>query len=490
MKLSLIQNANLTANLRVTLKRSVILLALFAAGCMKPTGQQTLIDPAADQSYKPDAAYSPEAMNTNWRTRIENEIPDETDGNSADNSAAERQGKPDGQAKANNVHVSQASGRSSVQVNAPSVSVKIVTAHASATTTEPSQATGDLTSPQAAPVAHPEVKTNLANRPEPTAPAKSSVAIAQPVFKLAPRPGAAKPAATKGVKPAVQAPLVDVKVNPSAVPKGASAQAKPRDVTPSSQPPLMTRPTISVPAATGKDIAETGSMTPTIYFLAVIDEDKESCDDKLSLHLTDGSVRMKVCRRTLSFCAEQGSCLIKKSGRWTTFNVVRKVNGIDQFTEIKNGCVYGYGVKNICLDPFYSVAADLNIYDPGDVIYIPKLRGMALPNGQKHDGYVIVRDRGRSVIGKGRFDFFSGGVNWRTSSNPFVQLKLNDKNTDVEYHRVAGELAQTVKAKRGYPHLPLRGLVMTSLMDSNTKGVPTSPIAQPGYDSSPDSAIF
>lgn len=472
MKLALIQKANLTK----ALKRSVILLALFAAGCMKPTGQQTLIDPAADQSYKPDAAYSPESMNTDWRTRIENEIPDETDGDAA----AERQGTP--------------SGKSTAKIEVlPEANIEPKTTDSVVT---PSPV--DLTRPQPVnpskvsssnPVVKSATKTQVASLPDVSASALTVPAKAS-VFRLAPRPGAVKASASKTGQPVAQAPLVDVKVNPSAVPKGAAAQAKPRDVSPSSKPPLMTRPTLSVPPATGKDIAETGSMTPTIYFLAVIDEDKESCDDKLSLHLTDGSVRMKVCRRTLSFCAEQGSCLIKKSGRWTTFNVVRKVNGIDQFTEIKNGCVYGYGVKNICLDPFYSVAADLNIYDPGDVIYIPKLRGMALPNGQKHDGYVIVRDRGRSVIGKGRFDFFSGGVNWRTSSNPFVQLKLNDKNTDVEYHRVAGQLAETVKAKRGYPHLPQRGLVMTSLMDSNTKGVPTSPIAQPGYDSSPDSAIF
>lgn len=236
----------------------------------------------------------------------------------------------------------------------------------------------------------------------------------------------------------------------------------------------------SVRVADNRDIAETGTITPTIYFLAVVDEDKESCADKVGMYLTNGSVAMTVCRRTASFCSEQGSCLIKKGGKWQTFNIVRRVNGIDRYVLISDGCTYGYGVRNICLDPFYSVAADLSVYDPGDVIFIPKLRGLKLPNGQRHDGYVIVRDQGRGIKGRGRFDFFSGAMNWGDGTNPFVKVRLNDKNTDMTYHKVAGDLAARVKAKRGYPKLPSRGAVHSALNQGNTRGVPTSPLAQPG----------
>lgn len=271
-------------------------------------------------------------------------------------------------------------------------------------------------------------------------------------------------------KPAGTAPAAAAIPRPASPPAKKVESPSPQSGTPQSQGDT----SYSVAKPTNKDIVENGIITPTIYFLAVLNEDKESCADKVGLYLTSGKVRMQVCRRTMSFCSEQGSCLIKKDGKWSTFNVIRRVHGVDQFQEITDSCVYGYGVRNICLDPFYTVAADLKIYKPGDVIFLPKLRGEVLPNGQRHDGYLIVRDQGRGVIGKGRFDFFSGGMSWTKTTNPFVRLKLGSTDTDLEYHRVVGEMADQVRAKRGYPILPKRGIVPVQMTEANTAGTPTS----------------
>ena len=60
----------------------------------------------------------------------------------------------------------------------------------------------------------------------------------------------------------------------------------------------------------------------------------------------------------------------------------------------------------MCLDPYYSVAADLDIYKLGTVVYVPSFVGVLLPSGVNHDGYFVVRDSGSSIKGYGRFDFF------------------------------------------------------------------------------------
>lgn len=242
-------------------------------------------------------------------------------------------------------------------------------------------------------------------------------------------------------------------------------------------------PVHSLRIPNGRDIETGGIITPTIYFVPVIDEDAASCDDKVGMHLMDGSVRMRLCRRSASFCSEQGSCLIKKNGKWVTLNIIKRVAGIDRYKEINDGCVYGYGVRNICLDPYYSVAADLSVYSPGDVVFIPKIRGTLLPNGQRHDGYFIVRDQGRGVKGQGRFDFFTGGESWSNSANPFVKAQLNDKETDMSFQKITGELAAHIKAQRAFPKLPVRaGTAQVAQYSGNTQGTPTSPLAEPGSD--------
>lgn len=237
----------------------------------------------------------------------------------------------------------------------------------------------------------------------------------------------------------------------------------------------VSEPSLSEPGS--GSIVESGRLKATLYFMAMIDEDQARCaaSERRPLYVDGLRERMRVCARTLSFCAGQGTCMLKKSGAWSTFNMLEKKNGVPVFMEIKSGCVYGYGIHSSCLDPFYSVAADPKYYNPGDVIYIPALRGVRLPNGRTHNGYLVVRDKGSLVLGKGRFDIYTGVMNWKQEDNPFVKLGLNDKSTRLVYHRVTGPVAEAALAKRSYPSLPGRSeLVEGERGRVNVAGVPTS----------------
>ncbi|WP_413289065.1 3D domain-containing protein [Bdellovibrio sp. HCB337] len=204
-----------------------------------------------------------------------------------------------------------------------------------------------------------------------------------------------------------------------------------------------------------QDIVSVGTIKPTVYYFPIINEDQTSCSSKVSLIGKSGENLASICQSTLAACSLQGSCAIVQRNKTRSFNIAGRAHGRDRFFEMTNSpCKYGFGVKNSCLDPFYSIAADLSIYKAGDVIYVPSAAGLRLPNGGKHNGYFIVRDTGRSIVGKGRFDFFSGYYSWRDPKNPFKSLGLGDKRTKLTFYKVSGETAQTVLEGRDFPKLP------------------------------------
>lgn len=201
-------------------------------------------------------------------------------------------------------------------------------------------------------------------------------------------------------------------------------------------------------------IGDPGQLRPTVYYNEYIDEDQNLCadDEKRNLHGAKGVVLLKVCPKTLRSCGQQGSCTIKSGEKIFRLNILNQVFGQDRFFIIpENDCIYGYGVNSLCLDPYFSIAADLRIYKPGDVIFVPDLVGLKLPTGIEHNGFFVIRDEGRGIVGPGRFDFFSGNQGWLDPQNPFVQRHLEDENTRMKYYQIKGELAQIVREKRGFP---------------------------------------
>jgi len=207
-------------------------------------------------------------------------------------------------------------------------------------------------------------------------------------------------------------------------------------------------------------------LTPTIYYIPkYTNADHVNCPEREKMDLidSDGNIIVSSCRRVYKSCQMQGSCQVEvPDGTHIILNVDR-VNeaGIRTFNHANHPkCLYGRGAasdrktayKQMCMDPYYSVAADLSIYHLGDVIFIPMLQGLVLPNGEIHNGFVIVRDTGGLIKGYGRFDFFTGFAGlWR--SNPFYKLGLGGDNIFPEYYLISGPEAQRVRLSRGFPYL-------------------------------------
>lgn len=94
------------------------------------------------------------------------------------------------------------------------------------------------------------------------------------------------------------------------------------------------------------------------------------------------------------------------------------------------GCTGGRGLTSAigaggCLEPLFSVAADLKQYRIGDIIcsddIAKKLANFALPlTSKRHPGCFVVQDTGGAFkgAGEGRFDFFTGTLA-ESKFNPF-----------------------------------------------------------------------
>ena len=221
------------------------------------------------------------------------------------------------------------------------------------------------------------------------------------------------------------------------------------------------------PAQNLSEEEKTYKATTTIYYVPSfnrIDADNCSVSQKVNLLNKAGHTITKVCKKIFDACAMQGTCRVATHyGKNELLNVDGVKGGVRRFRIISDDqCKYGFGAssdgaqkfKKVCLEPFYTVAADLSLYNLGDVIYFPDLKGVVLPNGEVHDGYVIVRDVGGNIKGRGRFDVFTGGYGLDESKNPFARLNLHDKDTHPKYMLVDGVDAERVLQRHLFPLIP------------------------------------
>ncbi len=198
-------------------------------------------------------------------------------------------------------------------------------------------------------------------------------------------------------------------------------------------------------------------ITPTIYYKPVIYKEKDVCagNDLKDLIDENDKILISLCKKNYDNCLLQGSCYVVEGQRTRNFNFTRKKDGISRFAEKKEArCPYGYGVQALCLDPFYSVAADLSIHKVGDVIFVPRLVGVRLPDGKAHNGYLVVRDQGGAILGEGRFDFFTGFFGPFDKGNVFAEIGLGDKKHRFGYQKVSEDIAKIVREYRAYPNIP------------------------------------
>ncbi|WP_374034012.1 3D domain-containing protein [Bdellovibrio bacteriovorus] len=275
----------------------------------------------------------------------------------------------------------------------------------------------------------------------------------EPVKEEAPKTQTPKPQAPKA-----ETPKTEPKVTPKPESKPEVRPGKPtlpNEEVEDPAPDAEEEP--EIPEIAKSEMVGPGVLKPTVYYYVVINEDTNNCaaNTKKPLYGEGGKILLKVCPKTAAACSLQGTCGVVQRGVTHTYNIIGHFEGQDRFFEIPDdGCRFGYGVRSACLDPFYTLAADLTIYKPGEVIYIPAVVGLELPDGSKHSGYFVIRDRGRGIKGLGRFDFFTGHYSWLNKENPFKKLGLGDVKTNIPYFRIKGEAAKKVQAYRSYPNLP------------------------------------
>lgn len=212
-------------------------------------------------------------------------------------------------------------------------------------------------------------------------------------------------------------------------------------------------------------------LVSSIYYIQPIDIDQE-CSIKKTIFSTSGEPLFKVCKQNYNSCVIEGTCALVDDADSEPEQASESVGQVSDDIELlnyvksdKNGtplfeavdtsrCPYGMGVSNICLDPYYTVAADLNFYKAGDVIFIPQLKGLSLLNGEKHAGFMIVRDRGGAIKGSTRFDFYTGFNHYTKDPNPFTDIGLSQSKNTFEFRRATPEESLAFKKMRNYPNVP------------------------------------
>lgn len=199
-------------------------------------------------------------------------------------------------------------------------------------------------------------------------------------------------------------------------------------------------------------------LTPTIYYKPVLSAYPAQCvgSEMVELKDVEDKVLTVLCPKDHANCLMQGACYVADEwGRLKSFTYVRR--GADQLprwgeVDIKR-CPYGYGPRRVCLDPHYSVAADLDFHKLGDVIFVPRLMGVKMPDGSTHHGYLVVRDRGGAIKGPHRFDFFTGFVEPYVPENVFTKLGFSKINNSFVYRKATAEEAELVRRYTAYPGL-------------------------------------
>ena len=171
-----------------------------------------------------------------------------------------------------------------------------------------------------------------------------------------------------------------------------------------------------------QDLIQVKDIVPTSYW--IVDERGYECKGEYNGKRYTGNERVKildskgkvidtVCGKFYAELMMEGTGIVRTKGSTIRINENGIVDGKRRFKEVSE-CRYGVGVEDRCLLPWYTIAADLspetkNHWNEGDIIYVPEMRGVRLPNGSRHKGFFIVRDTGEAFYGRtDRLDFFVG----------------------------------------------------------------------------------
>ena len=179
-------------------------------------------------------------------------------------------------------------------------------------------------------------------------------------------------------------------------------------------------------------------LLPTMYYIA--DEAKTSCEGHYNGNTFDGSeisevltpndeLIAKVCTRFFKVLAMEGTGVLQDRGKGR-----QTINWAGDYRfKVMEKCIYGEGVNGLCLIPYHTIAADLEVYPVGTIIYIPRAAGIKLPNGSIHNGVFVVRDTGGAFRGVGakRVDLFVGSEG--DTNNVFSRIGMNHHTNEKAF---------------------------------------------------------
>lgn len=154
------------------------------------------------------------------------------------------------------------------------------------------------------------------------------------------------------------------------------------------------------------ELRKIGDLKPTFYWVALETEDGQPKTKELKD--MDGNVLARVSEKFWAAIRMEGTGkmldgrIINYAGR-----VPAEGGGVEiRYLVCPPSAPYGYGVDFIPLEPFRSVAVDPTVIPIGSLVYIPKAKGVRLPDGSIHDGYFLAADIGDAIKNK-RIDMFT-----------------------------------------------------------------------------------
>lgn len=200
-------------------------------------------------------------------------------------------------------------------------------------------------------------------------------------------------------------------------------------------------------------------LSPALYYVPILNIRKPSCehDGLQAIKNGQGATIAQLCEAEYKICVKQGTCLLNEVGGLRMIHFSSRRGSVPTLSDkLKKECPYGVGMDSICLDPYFTVAADLKIYKLGDVLFIPTIRGLKLPNGEIHNGYFIVRDSVGDVKEASRFDFFTGFDVDVDLANEFKKRGLDNTENRFKFEKTKEEIAVKVRAQRNYPKITSR----------------------------------
>lgn len=164
-----------------------------------------------------------------------------------------------------------------------------------------------------------------------------------------------------------------------------------------------------------------GEVELTYYWVAY-EGDHECTSPDTTIGTCAGEAIAVVCREFAEAARMEGTAKLE-DGRMINIGGCSCSGGFDCFTVLDpEEFPWGMGNRSNPLEPFVSVAVDVDVIPSGTVLYSPEIDGTPLPEdagGGVHDGCLRADDVGGGIIGM-HIDFFAALRIWYGELDPLI----------------------------------------------------------------------